>query len=102
MVEDRRAAGEGELGEADARRGVLRLFVDRRPDRVQRLEPAEEVLVLRTRTREVLPEVMVRVHEPWSHNRAAEVVRSVRAAAKGSGGEVLEPGVHEPTSRDAS
>src|SRR5262249_36579688 len=53
VVEDGRAAGERELREPAARRGVLRLLVDTRPDGIERLQPAEEVLVLRAGARQV-------------------------------------------------
>src|SRR5262245_9166077 len=73
VVEDGRAAGKRQLGEAAARGRVLRLLVDPRPHRVQRLEPAEQVLVLRAGPREVLPEVMVGVDQPRRDDGAAEV-----------------------------
>src|SRR6266487_6764371 len=86
MVEHRRAAGEGELGEADARGGVFGLLVDGRPDRVESLEPAEEVLLLRPRSREVLPQVVVRVHQPRSHNRSAEILHLIGVGLRACAG----------------
>ena len=73
VVEDRRAAGERELGEPGARGRVLRLRVDPRPDRVELAQPREEVGLLRPRARERLVEVVVRVDEPGRDDRAAEV-----------------------------
>src|SRR6266511_1450155 len=73
VVEDRRATGQRQFGEARARGCVLRLLVDPRPHRVERLQPTEEVLLLRSCSRQVLPEVVVRVHEPGRNDRAAEV-----------------------------
>ena len=73
VVEDGRAARERELGEARPRGRVLRLLVDPRPDGVERLEPREQVGLLRPRARERLVEVMVRVDEAGRHDRAAEV-----------------------------
>ena len=64
VVEDGRAAGERELGEAGAGRGVHHLLVDPRPDRVERPQPREEVGVLRPGAREGLVEVVVGVDEP--------------------------------------
>ena len=63
VVEDGRAAGERELGEAGARGGVEHLVVDPRPDRVERPQPGEEVGVLRPGAREGLVEVVVGVDE---------------------------------------
>ena len=88
VIEHRRAAGERELGETDSRRCVLGFLVDRRPDRVERLEPAEEVLVLCACAREVLPEVVMGVDEPGRDDGAGEVVHVVgfrfRACTGGS------------------
>ena len=47
VVEDGRAAGERELREPGARRRVLRLGVDPRPDGIELAEPREEVRLLR-------------------------------------------------------
>jgi len=49
VVEDRRAPGERELGEAGARGGVLGVGVDPGPDRVQLLEPGEDLRALAQR-----------------------------------------------------
>ena len=78
VVEDGRAARERELGEAGARGRVLRLLVDRGPDGIERLQPGEEVGLLRARARERLVQVVVRVDEPRRDDRAAEVDPLVR------------------------
>ena len=74
VVEDGRAAGEHELRQAGAGGRVLGLRVDARPERVQRLQPREEVSLLRPRARQRLVEVVVRVDEPGRDERAAEVL----------------------------
>ena len=73
VVEDGRAAGERELGEARAGGGVLGLRVDPRPDRIELAEPCEEVGLLRAGSREGLVEVVMRVDEAGRDDRAAQV-----------------------------
>ncbi len=73
VVEHGRAAGERELREACAGSSVLGLGVDPRPDRVQLLEPGEEVGLLGSRAGEGLVEVMVRVDEARRHDEAVQV-----------------------------
>ena len=73
MVEHRRAAGERKLGEARARRRVLGLGVDPRPDRVELPQPREQVGLLGTGARQGLVQVVVRVDEARRDDRAAEV-----------------------------
>ena len=73
VVEDGRAPRERELGEPGARRGVLHLFVDPRPRRIERLQPGEEVGLLRAGARERLVQVVVRVDQARRDDRAAEV-----------------------------
>ena len=94
VVEDRRAAGERELGEPRARRGVLGLGVDARPDRVELAQPREEVGLLRAGAREGLVEVMVRVDEARRDDRAAEVDSLVRLR--------LGPARRPPSTRPSS
>ena len=91
VVEDRRAARQGELGEAGARRGVLHLLVDPRPDGVQRAQPREEVGLLRPRARQGLVEVVMRVHEPGRDDGAAEVLGRPRRVAGADGGDQARP-----------
>src|SRR5207302_3166392 len=87
MVEHGCAAGQRELGQSCAGGRVLGLLVDCRPDRVERLQPAEQVLVLRAGARQVLPEVVVRVDETGSDDGAGEVDDGVRIrTAAGSDG----------------
>ncbi len=74
MVEDGGAARSGELGEAAPRRRVLHLVVDPCPDRVQRLQPREEVGLLRARACEGLVQVVVGVHEAGGDDCAAEIL----------------------------
>ena len=81
VVEDRRAARERELGEPAPRRRVLHLVVDARPDRVERLQPREEVGLLRPRARQGLVEVVVRVDEAGRDDRAAEILGARRRLA---------------------
>ena len=78
VVEDGRAARERELGEARARGNVLGLRIDPRPERVERLQPGEEVGFLRPGPRECLVEVVVRVYEARGDDGAAEVDPLVR------------------------
>ena len=73
VVEDGRAARQRELGESGARRRVHRLLVDAGPDRIERLEPREEVGLLRPGPRERLVEVVVRVDEAGRDDCAAEI-----------------------------
>ena len=73
VVEDGRAAGQRELGEAGACRGVLGLGVDPRPDRVELAQPGEEVGLLGPGAREGLVEVVVRVDEAGRDDGAVEV-----------------------------
>ena len=75
VVEDGRAAREGELGEPGAGGGVLGLGVEPGPHRQQDLDPLEEVALLRPGPREVLKDVVVRVHEPGRDDGAPEVHR---------------------------
>ncbi len=73
MVEDCRAPRQRELGKARAGGRVLRLRVDPGPDRVQLLQPREEVGLLRASARERLVQVVMGVHEAGGHDRAVEV-----------------------------
>ena len=75
VVRAHRAARERELGEADLGRDDHVLGLHPRPDRVERLQPAEEQRVLpgRHRLRQRLVEVMVGVDEPRRHHAAAGV-----------------------------
>ena len=93
VVEDRRAPGERELGDAGARRGVEHLVVDARPGRVERLQPGEEVRLLRPGARERLVEVVVRVDEPRCDDGAGEILGALRRVARAELGDqpVLEP-----------
>ena len=75
MVEHRRAAGQRELGEARARRRVLRLGVDPRPHRVELAQPGEEVGLLRAGAREGLVQVVVGVDQAGGDDGAVEVDR---------------------------
>jgi len=78
VVEDGRAPCERELGQPGARRGVLGLGVDAAPERVERLQPREEVGLLRAGSRQGLVQVVVRVDEPRRDERAAEVLEVLR------------------------
>ena len=73
VVEDGRAAREGELGEPCARRGVLGLRVDPGPDGIELAQPREEVGLLRARARQRLVQVVMRVDQPGGHDRAPQV-----------------------------
>ena len=84
MVEDRRAAGEGELGKPRPRGRVLRVGVQLRPHRVKLAQPLEEVRLLGASACQRLEEVVVRVDETGREDRSAEidnVVRGRRRAA---------------------
>jgi len=74
VVEDRRAPGERELGEPGAGRGVLHLVIDARPCGVERLEPGEEVGLLRAGARQRLVQVVVGVDQARRDHRAAEIL----------------------------
>ncbi len=87
VVEHCRAAGERELREPRARGRVHRLLVDPGPDGIERTQPFEEVRLLRTRARERLVQVVMRVDEARRDDGAAEVdvlARGRSAAADGS------------------
>src|SRR5262249_37785109 len=90
VVEDGRAAGERELREPAPRGRVLRFLVDACPDRVERLQPAEEVLVPRAGPREVLPQMVVRVDQARRDDGAAEVDDLVRVRARAVAGALDE------------
>ena len=85
VVGRRRAARQRQLGEPDPRRQVGALRVERPPDRVQRLQPAEQRLVRhrRERPRQVLEQVVVGVHEPRRDEAVGRIDR--RVAASGAG-----------------
>ena len=72
---DGRAPAQRQLGEPDERAGVHRLLVDRTPQRVQRLQPAEQRLVghRRVGAGEVLEHVVVGVDQPGRHQAVARV-----------------------------
>ena len=78
VVEDGRAAGEHQLGQARARRGVLGLGVDPGPGRVELDEPLEQRRLLRPSARERLVEVVVGVDEARRDEGAAERYPLVR------------------------
>ena len=73
VVEDRRATRERQLGEPRAGGCVLGLGVDPRPHRVERLQPREQVGLLRPRARERLVQVVMRVHEAGRDERTRKV-----------------------------
>ena len=73
VVEDRRAAGQRELGEPGPRGRVLGLGVDPRPDRVELAQPLEERRLLGPGARERLVQVVVRVDEARRDDRSAQV-----------------------------
>jgi hypothetical protein len=75
MVRGGGAAREGELGQGGLRREEDVLGLEARPDRVERLEPVEQVGVLRggDGARQGLVEVVVRVDQP----RQEHVTRQV-------------------------
>ena len=78
VVEDGRAAGEHQLGDAGARRRVLGLGVDPGPGRVELDEPLEQRRLLGPGARERLVEVVVGVDEAGRDDRAAEPGALVR------------------------
>ena len=107
MVRAHGAARERQLGEPELRRDehVLRLIP--RPDRIERLQPAEEQRVLprRHRPRQGLVEVVVGVDEPRRHHAAARVdhlaLRSPPTAADGRGSPRPRPGSRRRRARAA-
>ena len=78
VVEDRRAPAERQLGKPGAGGRILRLGVDAAPERVERLQPREEVGLLRPGTCQRLVQVVVRVDEPRRDERAPEVLEVLR------------------------
>ena len=82
------AAAERELGKAKRRRPVDVFRPDMRPDRVQRLQPAEQRRVLRRRNGagQVLEQVVVRVDHPRNDDMACHVDDGVGAFGKPGGG----------------
>ena len=93
VVEHRRAARERELGEPGARGGVQHLVVDPRPGRVERLQPREQVGLLRPGARQRLVEVVVRVDEARRDDGAGEVFGAFRC---GAGAELRDQPVLDP------
>ena len=96
VVRRRRATRQGELGEPDPRRQVRPLGVEARPQRIQRLQPAEERLGGHRRkgAGEVLVQVVMGVDEPGGD----QTVRRVEALVAGRWRSVTErsdqPAVH--------
>ena len=70
VVGDRRRAAQGELGQADGRGDADILDGDARPDRVELLEPGEQVTAGGTTASEPLVEVMVGVDQPGGDDAA--------------------------------
>ena len=72
VVGRRRAAAEGQLGQADPRREVGGLLVEPAPQRVERGEPAEQIAPCRRPIgpREVLVDVVMGVDQPGCHEAA--------------------------------
>ena len=90
-----RAPAEGQLGQTDERAGVHRLLVDPPPQRVQRLQPAEQRLVGHRRVGpgEVLVQVVVGVDQPGRHQAVGHVDHL------GRGGRLVgrpADGLHQP------
>ena len=80
-----RAAGEQQLAQAHAHRGVHRIRVEQAPDLVQLGQPAEERRLLHARhvARQRLRQVVVRVDEAGQHHLAPRVDAAVdRARAR--------------------
>ena len=73
VVEHGRAPRERELGDAGPRGGRDHLLVDARPRRVERLQPREQVGLLRPGARERLVEVVVRVDQAGRDDGAVQV-----------------------------
>jgi hypothetical protein len=91
VVEDRRAAGERELGEPRARRRVLGLRVDPGPDRVELPQPREQVGLLGARAGQGLVQVVVGVDQARGEQAAGAVDRGRRAVVPaGTDGEIRE------------
>ena len=84
VIEDRRAAGRGELCQADERAQSRRLRSAAAPDRIVDPKPGEQVDVLagRQRTGQSLVEVVVGVHEAGQHDLARHVQHHVRVLRK--------------------
>ena len=114
MVENGRAARQRQFRESAARGGVLHLVVDTSPDRVERLQPCEEIGVGRTCARERLVEVVVSVDEARCDDGAAQILARFGRVAGAEAGDqpvldsnpaalVLAAGVvhrHEPAVRE--
>ena len=64
MVGNRRSPAQGKLGQADRRRHLNIFDRDPCPDRVELLEPGEQVATRRTTAGEPLVHVMVGVDQP--------------------------------------
>ena len=84
MIGGGRAAAERQLGEADERAGVHGLFVDGSPQRIQRLQPAEQRLVghRRVGAGEVLEQVVMGVDEPGRDEALAGIDRLGRGGLR--------------------
>src|SRR5204863_248795 len=81
VVEDGRAPRQRELCETATRGRVHHLVVDPRPDRVERLQPGEEVGVGGPGARERLVEVVVGVDEARRDHGAAQVFAALGCVA---------------------
>ena len=92
VVENGRAAGERELGEAGACGGIDGFLVDARPHRVELAQPFEQRRLLRASARERLVQVVVRVHEAGRDDGAAEVDALLRLGRWGAA-DVLDAAV---------
>ena len=73
VVGDRRRPAHGELGQADGGRHLDVLDRDPRPDRIELLQPGEQVAARRPAAREPLVEVVVGVDQPGGDDAAVAV-----------------------------
>ena len=90
VIEDRRAAGGGELGQADERAPARGLGSPAGPYLVVGPQPGEQVDVLAGRERgSASGEVVVGVHEAGQHDLARHVQHDVRVLRKLLGGAYL-------------
>ena len=84
MVRGGRASRKGKFGQRGLSRNKNIFGVQARPDRIKRLEPVEEIGILRGRdgARQGLVEVMVRVDQPRQDDVTLEVEHFVGGCGK--------------------
>ena len=77
MIARRRATRQHQLRHPDFRGYICCICRQTRPDGIQRVEPREQIGVLRERPRQRLKQVMMGVDEPWQHHVSTAIDHQV-------------------------